>query len=836
MHISALLTTATPGSQHASRGLLRSMRSAHPDLPIHVLTAGDVQLGQDLDVEVLRAPDLDLDGIPVAGIFDPDDQVAMTLPVALQQLVDAEGPVCYVSPGALLAGPLEEVDELLGAHRIVLAARSFARERHTVAADLENLARRDATSDRILAVTADGRDQLRSWSDTLRQVLVDAQQRPPRAFQRRVFDGLAIAPGTAVAAESTLMSFADHAAIVSQRATGPRCAVIACDELWGMATERVRKGSTEVQLELLLLNVHDARPLAPFIEVIDEAVACSFDPAAGPLPFESLCRGVRRATDPMGHRWPAGDDDGFIDWLYRTDALGTTRLAHLYWRDHSELSTRLPNPRRDPGPLRAWNDACAMDVFGADLYDRSVRPRAPREDAQAGGGGRREAVQWRLNVLRSMVPGHTGRAQAGTTADEESPLVHALRWRANMLRGLVPGHARRARRKQARRPIEHPRPVAVPLPPAGFDDPPHDLTIMGLFRSESGLGQAARASLDALRHLGREFSHIDTSDLYPSRNAVDPGLGPATVGAFGDVNLVHANAGELVAWPHLVFRHRLPGRYNVGSWYWETANLPAVLRPAFDSVDELWVASQYLADVFGQYGRVPVKVIGLASDLPDLRSPDRSAFGLHDDEFVFLFVYDALSAHGRKNPEKALEAFVKAFAPDFSGVRFVMKVSNLAKFPNANAVIRSYVDRYDAITLIDDYLPRSEVLDLMAMSDVYISLHASEGYGLTLLEAMALGTPVICTGYSGNMEFSTTQNSWLVDYTMMATTEQTGPYPPGSIWASPNVDSAADLMRAARDNPSDVSRKREHAIADAREAASLERYAQRLDAELRRVL
>ena len=48
---------------------------------------------------------------------------------------------------------------------------------------------------------------------------------------------------------------------------------------------------------------------------------------------------------------------------------------------------------------------------------------------------------------------------------------------------------------------------------------------------------------------------------------------------------------------------------------------------------------------------------------------------------MFLFVYDALSSHGRKNPEKALDAFVQAFAPKFDGVRFVLKVSNLNKFP-----------------------------------------------------------------------------------------------------------------------------------------------------------
>lgn len=220
-----------------------------------------------------------------------------------------------------------------------------------------------------------------------------------------------------------------------------------------------------------------------------------------------------------------------------------------------------------------------------------------------------------------------------------------------------------------------------------------------------------------------------------------------------------------------------------------------------------------------------------------MREVERSQFDLPEEPLIFLFVYDALSSHGRKNPEKTLEAYVKAFAPTFDDVHFVLKVSNLNKFPASQRRILSIVDRYPgAITLIDEYFPRSRVMDLMSVADIYVSLHAAEGYGLTLLEAMALGTPTICTAYSGNMDFTTDENSWLVDYTMMATEEPTGPYPPGSVWASPNVDSAADLMRSIAGDRSQVAAKRDRAITDAREAASLDRYAERLDAQLRRVL
>ena len=53
---------------------------------------------------------------------------------------------------------------------------------------------------------------------------------------------------------------------------------------------------------------------------------------------------------------------------------------------------------------------------------------------------------------------------------------------------------------------------------------------------------------------------------------------------------------------------------------------------------------------------------------------------------------------------------------------------------------------------------------LFARADCYVSLHRAEGFGLTLAEAMALGKPVIATGFSGNTDFMTPANSYLVDW------------------------------------------------------------------------
>jgi hypothetical protein len=82
----------------------------------------------------------------------------------------------------------------------------------------------------------------------------------------------------------------------------------------------------------------------------------------------------------------------------------------------------------------------------------------------------------------------------------------------------------------------------------------------------------------------------------------------------------------------------------------------------------------------------------------------------------------------------------------------------------------------------------------MAAADCYVSLHRSEGFGLTMAEAMSLEKPVIATAFSGNMEFMSPSNSYLVKYKLINIDRSYGPYEEG-LWADPDVDHAAELMR-----------------------------------------
>ncbi len=130
-----------------------------------------------------------------------------------------------------------------------------------------------------------------------------------------------------------------------------------------------------------------------------------------------------------------------------------------------------------------------------------------------------------------------------------------------------------------------------------------------------------------------------------------------------------------------------------------------------------------------------------------------------------------------------------------------MKSINLTDDLAARERLDVAVDGRHDIHLLDGYWSRSHVNALIQHCDCYVSLHRSEGFGLTLGAAMAQGKPVIATGYSGNLAFMGATNSLLVPYELVPVGPGHDPYSPGAQWADPDVDAAAAHMRRVYDEP-----------------------------------
>lgn len=106
--------------------------------------------------------------------------------------------------------------------------------------------------------------------------------------------------------------------------------------------------------------------------------------------------------------------------------------------------------------------------------------------------------------------------------------------------------------------------------------------------------------------------------------------------------------------------------------------------------------------------------------------------------------------------------------------------------------------------VITERLSYRDVLSLYASADAFISLHRAEGLGLGLLESMALGKPVIATGWSGNKAFMSPSNACSVRHSLVPTKGRHKAYlatmSGKPVWAEPDIDDAALwLRRLARD-------------------------------------
>ncbi len=813
--IHVVLVTAGRQSAASALGTARSVVTANIGVRVVVLATAPVA-ATFAEFDVLPIDGVLPTGSVASGILDDADLLAFAEPFAMESLVDRYGAVVSVAAGVLVTGRFSALEKSLVEQPFVLTAPVVCPPPDT---NLPRLTLRDseeALSRVAVAARRGDRGSLRQWQQTMVESLLDPNLEAPRSFRDGALASQLGDPKVAVEGHSTVINWADWAGMMSRGVPIDEApSIIDATELWSMlddSSERVGGEMTETEYRLVDLRLHDAEPLLPLLDIMTGALADVGDNPAV-TPFERMTRAIRRACDPMGVRWPIGDSDRFAAWLYEANPSGVTRIADLHWYANREARERFSDARTNSGGYLRWCREKGREALGFDLLDPRFEAVTPvsQGDAPAPSGWT-NALMWRWNVIKGVIPGV---AAAGERRDRGLDVVSG----PEAGRGTAP-----------------PTQLRVDRRPSPWGVPPRPLTLIGCLRAESGLGQASRASLRALRALEIPFTHIDTSEKYPSRNGAEVGLDWSNFAAIGDVNLIHANALEIIKMNDTVFRHRLGGRFNAAMWFWEAGNLPEWKLAAFDRIDELWVASSYLVDVLGQYGKVPVHNVGLATPLPADRVVDRESFGIGADEFVFLFVYDALSSHGRKNPELALEAFIDAFGPDFANVRFIVKASNLNKLPVDRERLMALAASTPAITVIDRYLDHEAVYDLMATADAYVSLHAAEGYGLTILEAMSLGTPAICTGYSGNMDFTTAENSWLVDYELIRTDEIAGPYPKGSIWALPDREHAAMLMRRAASHPAEVAAKAEVAKQAAVEAASLDRYAGALSENLRRVL
>ena len=335
-----------------------------------------------------------------------------------------------------------------------------------------------------------------------------------------------------------------------------------------------------------------------------------------------------------------------------------------------------------------------------------------------------------------------------------------------------------------------------PPVPEFVREAPIGVNVAGYLNTESGMGEAARLSARSLEAAGIPV----TLNNVASRLRMDD----RTYTSFTDdnpypFNLVHLNADNMEWFSRARGAQYFRDRYTIGYWFWELPEFRSDWMSAFSVVDEVWVPTEFGRAALDGRSPVPVTCMPLPLVPPARPSCDRSHFGLPDDAFMFLFTFDVSSQMERKNPLGLVQAFRAAFGRR-RDVVLVLKFTNPEYDPTAIRRVRRLCEGINAV-LLEGYMARDELQGLMAAADCYVSLHRSEGFGLGIAEAMALGKPVIATRYSGPADFMTSENSFPVDYRVVRIERDHGPYLEGFTWAEPDLEHASLLMRQVVENP-----------------------------------
>jgi glycosyltransferase involved in cell wall biosynthesis len=316
----------------------------------------------------------------------------------------------------------------------------------------------------------------------------------------------------------------------------------------------------------------------------------------------------------------------------------------------------------------------------------------------------------------------------------------------------------------------------------------------GYLGSQKGLGEAARSMIRILQEtaLPLAMNNIEHRWMKGTDHIYANLYGKANPYS---INILHVNADAVPAAASYLGVGWFKGRYNIGYWVWELERFPEKWNTFFSYFDEIWTASNFCRDAISANSPVPVTVIPHSVEVVVGSQYDRRSFGIADKSFVFLSVFDIGSGYQRKNPLGAISAFRKAFKGHREEeVSLVLKFNGSAQTRREHGEILKASEGLPVI-ILDSLMTRDEVYGLMSLCDCYVSLHRSEGFGLTIAEAMYLGKPAIATGYSGNMEFMNGGNSLLVKYSMTTLERNFGPYKKGNLWAEPDTGHASQLMK-----------------------------------------
>ncbi|WP_134338285.1 glycosyltransferase [Flavobacterium psychrophilum] len=327
------------------------------------------------------------------------------------------------------------------------------------------------------------------------------------------------------------------------------------------------------------------------------------------------------------------------------------------------------------------------------------------------------------------------------------------------------------------------------------------VNVFGYINGEFGLGEAVRLLIKAMQNVDIPVALINL-DIKTNHRHEDKTFENFTKEAPYSINLVLLGPGE-ASLPLTYFEDSglFKNKYNIYYLNWESEYFPQEYVDNISFFDEIWVPAKYCQNVISKVTNIPVTVIHYPIEIviPDTIDEEAENF-YNKSSFNFLFIFDYNSTLERKNPINLIKAFKKAFDKNDKSVSLTIKTSRATRFAKEKSKLLDEIDGYENIHIVEKIFEKDTLHNIIKGCDSYVSLHRSEGFGLTMAEAMFFGKPVIATGYSGNLDFMNSENSFLVDYKTCTVNSKIINYDKNTIWSNPDFEHMAELMKKVKEN------------------------------------
>ena len=262
--------------------------------------------------------------------------------------------------------------------------------------------------------------------------------------------------------------------------------------------------------------------------------------------------------------------------------------------------------------------------------------------------------------------------------------------------------------------------------------------------------------------------------------------------------------------------------YSILNTVWETTKIPNQWLPIIGTFDAATVPCSQNMDAMRNSGvNIPLYLVPHGIDTKEFhpQNPRLQISGV-SKRFFFVSVFDF---QHRKNPEALLKAYWEEFSAK-DQVFMIIKTYGASRFAILNR-ISAYKKRLGhgqdtaPLLVLTGVLRDRDLKGLYTLGNTLVLPTRGEGVGIPFMEALASGTPVIATGWGGQMDFLTERNSFLVKYKLskpgssMNSMDAIGRVYPdlfdeeGQWWAEVDIQDLKKQMRLAYENPGFCKRK-----------------------------